>query len=471
MKLSKKTKIVCTIGPATESQEKLEEMLNAGMNVMRLNFSHGDFAEHAKKVVNLRAAMKKTGLSAAIMQDLSGPKFRIGDFYKERVTLNEGDFITLTTEKITGDEKRVSINYPQLIKELKPGNIIMVDDGKKKFEVVSVSGTEIKCKILIGGDTKGRRGINLPDAKLSISSLSDKDKADLAFASKYDIDLVAFSFVRTGDDVRELRSLLKKAKSKAMIVAKIETPQAIENFDEILELSDAIMVARGDLAIELGYEHVPLAQKMIIEKCNRAGKPVITATQMLESMIKNPVPTRAEVSDIANAILDGTDAIMLSEESTLGDYPIKAVEMMSNVARTVEMGRSPIDTLASVEMRHGITDAISASAVGAAREIGATLIAALTATGRTARMLSRHKPRQPIMAFTPSEKVFSQLQVSYGCYPVLVPKFSTVSQIMNMVRKVGLGEKVTKEGDQVMIVGGMPFGKTDTTNMLLVEVI
>jgi pyruvate kinase len=335
---TKKTAIVATIGPASESEAMLDELLRAGMNVLRANFSHGDFAEHQGKVDNLRKAIKTTGIPALVLQDLSGPKFRIGDFYKERVTLVEGETIVLTPEKIIGDEKRVSLNYPTLAEELQPGNIVMVDDGKKKFEVTEIKGKEVVCKIIVGGETKGRRSVNLPGANLKISSLTPKDKADLEFGFANNVDIVAFSFVRRPEDVKELRAILKARGSKAKICAKIETQEAIvpKTFDEILALSDMIMIGRGDLAVEVGYENVPPAQKMIIKKCNAAGKFVITATQMLESMIKNPVPTRAEVSDVANAILDGTDAIMLSEETTLGEYPVEAVEMMTKIAQRIE---------------------------------------------------------------------------------------------------------------------------------------
>ena len=334
----KKTQIVATIGPATQSEEMLTKLLYEGLNIMRLNFSHGDFAEHKGKVDNLKKAVENTGIPCLVMQDLSGPKFRLGDFYQERVQLIAGDEIILTTEKIVGDEKRVSVNYPTLHEEIAIGNIIMVDDGKKKFEVVAVDGTEIKCKILVGGDTKGKRSLNLPGAPLKISALTDKDKADIEFGVKNNVDIVAFSFVRHPSDVVELRNILNEKGLDAKIMAKIETIEAVENFDEILKLVDMVMVARGDLAVEVGHEKVPLIQKMIIQKCNAAGKFVVTATQMLESMIKSPVPTRAEVSDIANAILDGTDAIMLSEETTLGDFPVEAVHWMTKIAKETEQG-------------------------------------------------------------------------------------------------------------------------------------
>ena len=473
----KKTKIVATIGPVTQSEEMLTKLLKAGFNVMRLNFSHGDFAEHQTKVDNLRKAVKKTGISAAILQDLSGPKFRIGDFYQERVQLKAGDFITLTTEKITGDEKRVSVNYPTLHEEILPGNIIMVDDGKKKFEVVEIKGREIKCKILIGGDTKGRRGLNLPGAPLKISALTDKDKKDIEFGIKNNVDIIAFSFVRKPSDVIELREILDKKKSKAKIMAKIETIEAVEDFDKILELVDMVMVARGDMAVELGHENVPTAQKMIIEKCLEAGKPVVTATQMLESMIKSPVPTRAEVSDIANAIFDGTDAVMLSEETTLGDFPVEAVEVMSRVAIKVE--NDPIYQERML-IRHlnkhdsgmnEVADAITSEVVDIANTIDAKLIVALTQSGFTAKMISRYRPTQHILALTPDEKTHNQLLVSFGVTPVLIPKTTMLNDVLKSAKAIALKEKLVQKGDKIVLAVGTPLGKKADTNMILVETI
>lgn len=335
----KKTKIVATIGPATESEEKLTQLLKSGMNIMRLNFSHGDFAEHQNRVDNLKKATTKTKIKAFILQDLSGPKIRLGEFKTERVDLKAGDMITITTDKIVGDETKVSINYPLFPQEVKKGDHVMVDDGKKKFEVVKVVGNEVVCKILVGGNTKGRRGVNLPDSDLSVAALTEKDRSDLEFGVKNKVDFMALSFVRKPEDIKELRDILKAKKCKAKIIAKIETPQAIANFDKILKLVDGVMVARGDLAIEVPFEKVPLYQKMIIKKCNKAKKFVITATQMMESMIKSPVPTRAEVSDVANAILDGTDAVMLSEETTLGEYPVEAVSAMTRIAEEIEKSK------------------------------------------------------------------------------------------------------------------------------------
>lgn len=453
MNNGKKTKIVCTIGPATQSEERLTEMLKAGMNVMRLNFSHGDFAEHQTKVDNLRKVMKKTGMKAAIMQDLSGPKFRIGDFYQERVQLKAGDFITLTTEKIVGDEKRVSVNYPTLHEEISVGNIIMVDDGKKKFEVVEIKGNEIKCKILIGGDTKGRRGLNLPGAKLKISALTDKDKKDIEFGIKNKVDLVAFSFVRTADDVRELRAILDKAKSKAKIIAKLESPDSITNFDEILELVDIVMVARGDLGIELGHEKITPVQRMMIEKCNLAGKPVITATQMLESMIKSPFPTRAEVSDIAHAIYDGTDAVMLSEESALGEHPIAAVSMMTAVSKEVEKDERYLRDRNCVVMT-GNTEfnVLSQSVVEIAEGIDAKAIVALTDTGDITRTIAALKPAVYTMCATSSATVGAQSLISFGVYELPVSTTKDFDIALKEIKASLVKEKIASKKDKVVVV-------------------
>ncbi len=472
--MTKKTKIVCTIGPVTEAQEKLEELLKAGMNVMRLNFSHGDFVEHQKKADNLKAAVKATGIPCAIMQDLSGPKFRLGDFYQERVQLVAGEFITITTEKIVGDEKRVSVNYPTLHQEILPGNIIMVDDGKKKFEVVEINGTEIKCKILVGGDTKGRRSLNLPGAPLKISALTEKDKADIEFGIKNNVDIFAFSFVRKASDVVELRNILDSHKSEAKIMAKIETVEAVKDFDEILALVDMVMVARGDLAIEIPAEKVPFAQKEMIRKCNDAGKPVVTATQMLESMIKSPVPTRAEVSDVANAILDGTDAIMLSEETTLGEYPVEAVRVMARVAKEMEDNypeRAIIHS--SGKGKTSTTDSITGSVVKTAHDVGAKAIIALTNSGFTARMISRHKPIVPVFSLSANEKTINQLCASFGCIPILTDNWKSVAEAFDIVRKICLENKIAKEGDRVVIAAGAHTEKHNIleSNMLLVETI
>jgi len=471
MNLGKKTKIVCTIGPATESEEKLEQLMNAGMNVARLNFSHGDFAEHQVRVDRIRKICQKNGNAVAIVQDLCGPKIRIGTFKDNAIMLTRGETFTLTTDDVEGNQEKVHINYPALPKEVKPGNFIMLQDGTKKLEVVEVKGNDIITKVVSGGRLSGRKGVNVPGANLSVKSLTEKDRADLEFGIKNNVDFVALSFVRNSSDIVELREILNKANSNAHIIAKIETPEALNDIDAIIERSDAIMIARGDLAIEIPAEEVPLVQKLIIHKCNSAGKPVITATQMLESMVKNPVATRAEISDIANAIIDGTDAIMLSEETTLGDFPVAAVEIMTKVALRVEKEVFTRDTIAEYETSHGITDVISQAAVRATHNVGGSLIVALTRRGHTPRMISRYRPAEMVLALTDNKDCLNKLVLTYGCFPILVHTFKTTDEIMDIVRQTTLDSKLVKKGDKVVIVAGMPFGNTSETNFILVETL
>ncbi len=471
MNLGKKTKIVCTIGPATESEAKLTELVNAGMNVMRLNFSHGDFAEHQARVDNIRKVMPKTGKTVAILQDLCGPKIRIGKFKDNMILLKEGQTFTLSADECEGDENKVFVNYCDLPTEVRPGSIIMLHDGSKKLEVTEIKGKNIITKVIIGGRLSNNKGVNVPGANLSLSALTDKDKKDVEFGIKNKVDFIALSFVRRSSDIKELRDILNKAGSKAQIIAKIETPEALENIDEIITLSDAIMIARGDLAIEIPAEEVPLMQKLIIHKCNSVGKPVITATQMLESMIKNPVPTRAEVSDIANAIIDGTDAIMLSEETTLGDFPVEAVKMMTRVALRLEKEVYTRDTIAEYDSSHGVTDVVSRAAVRAAHAVNASLIVALTRTGGTARMIARYRPAERVLALTDSAENANKIILSFGCYPAVVQTFKSMDEIMDIVRKVTLDSNMVKKGDKVVIVAGMPFGVAKETNFIWVETV
>jgi pyruvate kinase len=473
--MTKKTKIVATIGPATESEAMLTKLVLAGLNVMRLNFSHGDFAEHQGKVDNFRKVIKKTGQPLAILQDLSGPKIRIGEFEEGRVKLVKGKFITIATgPKFVGTVDRVWVNYPTLHKELKVSGRVLLDDGKKELKVVSIKGKEIKCKVVVGGDTKGRRGMNLPGAYLKTSSITEKDIKDLEFGIKNKVDYIALSFVRRPEDVIELKEILAKRKSKALVISKIETEEAIENLDEIIEVSDGIMVARGDLAIEIPAEKVPHLQKRMIDACNALGKPAITATQMLESMINTPVPTRAEVSDVANAILDGTDAVMLSEETTLGDFPLEAVELMTRVALEIENNDYP-HRLAMNDDRTGdvdIVDSVTGHAVNITHDIGAQAIVALTESGFTARMLSRYKPSEMIYAFTPNEQVYNQLALTYGCSPVLIGRENDIEKVMKLAKQFIIKRKIAKKGENVVITAGAPFSKKDTkTNMVIVETI
>ena len=476
----KKTKIVATIGPASESEAMLTSLIKAGMNMCRLNFSHGTHEGALAQVKNIRAVAERLGTPTAILQDLSGPKIRIGDFYQERVMLKKGGLFTLTTKACVGDETKAFVNYAALPKEIKKGEFVLLDDGKKRLQVLSIEGEEIKCRIIVGGETKGRRGVNLPGVSLKISCLTAKDKKDVVFGIENKVDYVALSFVRRPSDIRELRAILTKAKSNAKIIAKIETEEAIQNFDAILAETDGVMIARGDLAVEVPAQEVPILQKMIIQKCNVAGKPVIVATQMMESMIKSPVPTRAEVSDVANSILDGADAVMLSEESALGEYPVETVTMMSNIAEITEKNYPHHEALygdvlapeshTSAHSRE-VVDAVTFSVVSTASTVGAKAIIALTESGLTARMISRYRPEQPVIAMSPNGYIIRQLGLIFGCFPVRIEKFTTIDEVMKNVREYVLKNKIAKKGDKVVVGAGIPFGHVGGTNMVLVEVI
>lgn len=471
LKNLKKTKIVATIGPATESKAQLLKLTKVGMNVARLNFSHGDFEEHGARIDKLREIEKEYGIQIAILQDLGGVKIRIGDFVDGQIALKRGQEFILTTKKINGDENKVYINYKKLPQEIEVGQTILIDDGTKELKTIKINGDEIITKVINGGMIRSRRGVNIPNARLSVSALTAKDKSDLKFGIEKDVDFVAISFVRKADDIIQLKKILNKSESKAQVVAKIETPEAIENIDEIISATDVIMIARGDLAVEVPAQEVPHLQKMMIKKCRTKGKPVIVATQMMESMIKNPVPTRAEVADVANAILDGTDAIMLSAETTVGDFPIEAVEMMSSIAlRTEEEIKYKI--VNDNEKYTKVTvNAVSRSVIQAALDVEAKYIVALTESGFTARKISRYRPAQMIITLTPDKKVLKQLNLSYGCYPESIDGFETVTETVAETKKILAKEKLVKKGDKIVIVAGIPFGKAGTTNLMVVEEI
>lgn len=468
----KKTKIVATLGPASAQEDVLPKMIEAGLNVARLNFSHGSFEEHQRSLDMVRKFSKKLNRPVGVLQDLSGPKIRIGDFYQERVILTAGEDFVLTTERVVGDEHKAFINYPDLPKEIKPGEPILLDDGKKKMEVVKVKGNEIHCKIIVGGETKGRRGVNLPGTDLKISCLTAKDRKDLVFGVKNEVEFIALSFVRKPSDIEELRAILKRRKSKAQIIAKIETPQAIEHFDAILEAADGVMVARGDLAVEVPMEQVPVLQKNIIKRARQLGKPVIVATQMLESMINSPVPTRAEVNDVANAILDGTDAVMLSEESTLGKFPVEAVTTMTRIALYTEAHYPHRHIIKKGESTVGeVVDSVTNAVVNTAREVNAKVIVALTESSFTPRMVSRHRPAQHIMVLTPNDRVVRKMALSFGCYAFKATPFQQVTQVVNEARKLLVAQGFAQKGDRFVIAAGVPFGHPGGTNLMMVETV
>lgn len=462
-----KTKVVATLGPASNSATVIKKLIRAGVNVARLNFSHGDHEIHKDSLDHFREAAKSLKTHAGILQDLSGPKIRVGEFENGKEILKKGQIFTLTNKKFLGTKEKAFVNYKRLPKEVKKGSPIMIFDGKIHLEVVNVTENDIVCKVLVGGEISNRKGVNVPGANLSLSSLTAKDKKDVLFGIKHKVEFVALSFVRRAKDVRDLRKILVAGKSKAMIVSKIETQEAVENIDEIIKESDGVMVARGDLAVEIGPEFVPTVQKSIIEKCNTLGKPVITATQMLDSMENAPVPTRAEVSDVANAILDGTDAIMLSGETATGDYPVEAVEVMSRIAETTEEKYKNTNLEYLGDSKH-TTDAVTSAVVRIANNVRARTIVALTASGFTPRLVSRYKPHHAIVAISSNDFVCNQLSISYGveslCVEISDDHCGRVEDISKIVRSKRLASK----GEKVVISAGIKPGKAKGTNMLFV---
>ncbi len=468
LKNSKKTKIVATIGPVTESQATLEKLFKAGVDVVRMNFSHNTHEWHYGVLKNARAASAKVGKRIALLQDLSGPKIRTGELKgNEKVKIVAGKKLILTTKKVEGDASIMSVNYKKLPLEVQKGDIIKIEDGKKAVRVEKTTPTEIHTKVITGGWLGSRKGINVPGVDLSISSLTAKDKKDVLFGIEHDVDFIAFSFVQTKKDVLELRRILNKHKSKAHIISKIETEAAVRNIDDIIEASDAIMIARGDMAIEVGAERVPEIQKMIINKCNELGKPVITATQMLDSMEHSPVPTRAEVSDIANALLDGTDAIMLSGETTIGEYPIEAVETMTSIALRTEPSCEDVNLEYTKE--HGnVVESMSKSAVRIANGIEAAVIVTLTESGLTTRSLARYRPSQQLIAVTPHEQVARQLVLSHGCHTFVEEFSDDVKVLSNQVRDLIKKHKLAKKGERILVTTGSQFGTPGSTNTIFV---
>lgn len=464
-----KTKIVATIGPNSSKVPILEKMLEAGMNIARLNMSHGDHEAHAISITNIRKASKRTKRSLAILQDLSGPKIRIGDFSTETVTLENNTRFILTTKKCVGDEHKAHVNYSKLPREVQTGMYIYLNDGKQKLLVEKVKGEEIHTTVIHGGTIRGRRGVNIPQANLSIPTITKKDREDLLFGLEQKVDFITLSFVRTAKDIQELRALIGQ-KRPITVVAKIETKAAIDNLEAIVEASDVIMVARGDLAIEVPPEKVPLLQKKIIRTANRAGKPVITATQMLDSMRISNTPTRAEVSDIANAILDGTDAVMLSDETAVGLYPERAITVMSRVAREVEMDPFFIEYQDHWDFESMNTcDAVSRSIVKTASSMKAKAIVALSESGYTGRMVARYRPRIPIFVLTPNKETYIQSLATYGCQPILIHIVKNIKDAQKIARKVLLERNLLTEGDVFVLGAGIPFGEPGATNMMLVE--
>lgn len=466
----KKTKIVCTIGPKTESVEKLTELANAGMNVMRLNFSHGDFEEHGNRIANLRQVMKNTGKQLAILLDTKGPEIRTIKLEDGNdVALVAGQDFTFTTDTtVIGNKNTVAVTYPGFAQDLKAGDTILVDDGLIEMEVVATTDTEVKCKVLNNGDLGENKGVNLPGVSVKLPALAEKDKADLKFGCEQGVDFVAASFIRKADDVKEIRELLcANGGENIQIISKIENQEGVDNFDEILEASDGIMVARGDLGVEIPVEEVIFAQKMMIEKCNRARKVVITATQMLDSMIKNPRPTRAEAGDVANAIMDGTDAVMLSGESAKGKYPVEAVTIMAQIcSRTDRALKAELGSrLDSDRLR--ITEAVCKSAVETAEKLAAPVIVVATEAGKSARSVRKYFPTAKIIAVTTNTKTAAQLCLSKGVTPVVVESIENTEDFYRQGMALALETGYGKKDDVAVMVSGalVPSGTTNTSSV------
>ncbi|WP_158366589.1 pyruvate kinase PykF [Candidatus Williamhamiltonella defendens] len=466
----KKTKIVCTIGPSSESEEMLVQLLNAGMNVMRLNFSHSDHNEHLQRIKNLRAVLKKTNQKAAILLDTKGPEIRTKELKGgKEVSLSIGQTFTFTTnQNIIGDAYTVAVTYPGFSNDLKAGDTVLVDDGLLSMEVIETKKNAVICKVQNNGDLGENKGVNLPGISIKLNALTEKDKEDLIFGCQHSVDFVAASFVRKASDVLEIREFLNRHKGEGIqIISKIENEEGLNNFDEILAVSDGIMVARGDLGVEIPVEEVIFAQKMMIEKCNRARKVVITATQMLDSMIKNPRPTRAEAGDVANAIVDGTDAVMLSGESAKGKYPIESVKIMASICKRTDLVmQSRIDFLnENQEIR--ITEAICRSAVETAEKLNAYLIIVATSGGKSAKSVRKYFPHAMIMALTTNEVTERQLILTKGVFPFLVKKINSTDDFYHIGKQKALEQKLACKGDIVVMVSGalVPSGTTNTVSV------
>ncbi len=471
----RRTKMVCTLGPSTDSAEMVEKLIRAGMNVVRLNFSHGDHEGHLRNINRVREISDRLGENIAILMDLQGPKIRTGRMKDDGVYLEKDSEIILTPDDVPGDQKMVPVDYPYLMQDVEPGNTILLDDGLLELRITGLSEAGINARVIHGGLLKSRKGVNLPDVKTSVPALTDKDRMDLQFGLSHGVDFVAISFVRSADDVRDLVDQVRLQESQAGIIAKIEKPEALNEIDAIIELADGVMIARGDLGIELSSEKVPLIQKQIIRRCKMAGKPVITATQMLESMMQNPRPTRAESSDVANAVLDGTDAVMLSGESAVGKYPLAAVETMDKICRTVEANaRNIYYTLEFTRpewKEKQIIESISHACVTIGEAIEARAIATITHTGRTAHRIAKFRPGVPVIAFTESIEVYRQLNLLWGVTPVwLETLYNTDESVRRMedyLREAGL----VRKGDRVVIATGMPVPRRGSTNMIKVSKI
>ena len=470
----KKTKIVCTMGPSTEKQEIIENLLNSGMNVARFNFSHGDHAEHGNRINLVKAAGKATGKTVSLMLDTKGPEMRLGKFAAGKVQLVAGKKLILTADQdFVGDETKVAVSHKGLCTEVKPGDTILLSDGLVSLTVEEIQGTDIVTTIMNSGIMGTLKRVAAPGVSVNLPPLSDRDVKDVIFGISQDMDFIAASFVQRAADVHAIRKVITDNNGKMEIISKIENMEGVDNIDEIIEASDGIMVARGDLGVEIPAEDVPLIQKMIINKCNAAGKPVIVATQMLESMINNPRPTRAEASDVANAIMDGTDAIMLSGETASGDYPEEAVKTMNKIANRIESSLQYNALLLNkgIALQPTTTDAISHATVQVAYEIDAKSIVTPTESGYTTKMVSKYRPKAPIIAVAPDEKTARSLNLRWGVYPIIGSRWSDTDEMIIGSVQNSVEAGYLTSGDLVVVTAGITLGAPGNTNMIKVHTV
>lgn len=466
-----KTKIICTIGPASDTVPVLKEMIQAGMTVARLNMAHGELDEHVKRMESVRQAAAELNTFVPIMMDIKGPEVRIGKLKEASCELKTGNEVTLTTEEILGDSARISVNYPDLTKDVKAGDRILIDDGLVDLTVKSVEGTEICCNIVSGASLKPRKGVNLPGIATSLPGVTERDVMHIQFGIENKVEIIAASFVRKAEDIREIRAILEKHNAgHVQIISKIENEEGMMNLDAIIEASDGIMVARGDLGVEVPIEEVPMMQKEMIDKCNLVGKPVIVATHMLESMQVNPRPTRAEVSDVFNAVVQGADVVMLSGESAAGKYPIPSVKTMASIARKAE---SIIDYREQFDKKRAqqatdITQIISQSTVSASLELNAKAIITSTESGFTARMVSKYRPEAPIIAVTQHEEVLAKICLLSGVIPVKGDKVATTDEMFESSTRNAIKTGHIQQGDTIVLSAGVPIGQTGNTNLIKV---
>lgn len=471
----RKTKIVCTLGPATENKEVVRQMIVSGMNVARLNFSHNTHEDHKRRLDMVKELRREMNLPIAILLDTKGPEIRLGNFEQGRVTVADGQPFVLTTKEVDGTENIASVSYTDLPSKVKPDDIILIDDGKIRMMVEKTDDVSVYCRVVYGGVLSNHKSINIPYVHLGIPYLSERDKKDLLFGIEQDVDFVAASFTRSKDDLITLRKFLDYHGGHSIrIIAKIENIEGVQNFDEILSFSDGIMIARGDMGVEIEYERLPGLQKRFIRRCYQSGKMVITATQMLESMVTAPTPTRAEITDVANAVFDGTSAVMLSGETAAGEYPVESVKVMAKITEQAETDAFEMDVYKDILYDLDSTDTTNAvcdAACTTARDIKADAILALTKYGQTARRMSKFRPSVSIIAATPEEKTFHQLSLSWGVYPVLSQYQRTSDDLLQHAIDCAKQIDAVKNGDRVVIVAGVPLDTAGSTNLLKVEVV